>query len=94
MAILAVVLVSVQCEKMDKVNAAETVTAASIGQKMEPMTAIAMDVEIAEEGLEAAAEDVAEDDSGDDTPAPAAKGKAKAAAAIIIIILFIFKITN
>lgn len=52
MAILAVVLVSVQCEKMDKVNAAETVTAASIGQKMEPMTAIAMDVEIAEEGLE------------------------------------------
>ena len=35
----------------------------------------------AEEGLEAA-EDVADDDSGDDTPAPAAKGKAKAAVSV------------
>ncbi|MBV6824752.1 transcriptional regulator SutA [Pseudomonas sp. PD9R] len=34
-----------------------------------------------EEGLEAAAEDVAEDDGGD-TPAPAAKGKAKAAVSV------------
>ncbi|EIK97292.1 hypothetical protein PMM47T1_05896 [Pseudomonas sp. M47T1] len=34
-----------------------------------------------EEGLEAAAEDVA-DDSGDDTPAPSAKGKSKAAVSV------------
>ena len=34
-----------------------------------------------EEGLEAAAEDVAEDDGGD-APAPAAKGKAKAAVSV------------
>ncbi|MEZ1316564.1 transcriptional regulator SutA [Pseudomonas fluorescens] len=34
-----------------------------------------------EEGLEAAADDVAED-SGDDTPAPTAKGKAKAAVSV------------
>jgi hypothetical protein len=35
-----------------------------------------------EEGLEAAAEDVAEDDGGDDAPVPAAKGKAKAAVSV------------
>jgi hypothetical protein len=35
-----------------------------------------------EEGLEAAAEDVADDDGGDDAPAPAAKGKAKAAVSV------------
>jgi hypothetical protein len=40
------------------------------------------DEDEAEEGLEAAAEDVAEDDGGDDTPAPAAKGKAKAAVSV------------
>ncbi len=34
-----------------------------------------------EEGLEAAAEDVA-DDSGDDVPAPTAKGKSKAAVSV------------
>jgi len=34
-----------------------------------------------EEGLETAAEDVAEDD-GDDTPVPTAKGKAKAAVSV------------
>ncbi|MGY4491745.1 transcriptional regulator SutA [Pseudomonas sp. TE3610] len=34
-----------------------------------------------EEGLEAAAEDVA-DDSGDDAPAPTAKGKSKAAVSV------------
>ena len=34
-----------------------------------------------DEGLEAAADDVA-DDAGDDSPAPAAKGKSKAAAAV------------
>lgn len=39
------------------------------------------DEDEAEEGLEAAAEDVA-DDSGEDTPAPAAKGKAKAAVSV------------
>ncbi|KQB51686.1 hypothetical protein AQS70_17245 [Pseudomonas endophytica] len=35
-----------------------------------------------EEGLEAAAEDVADDDSGEDAPAPAAKGKSKAAVSV------------
>ena len=35
-----------------------------------------------EEGLEAAAEDVADDDGGDDTPVPTAKGKAKAAVSV------------
>lgn len=35
-----------------------------------------------EEGLEAAAEDVTDDDGGDDAPAPAAKGKAKAAVSV------------
>ncbi|MED7670879.1 hypothetical protein GXB78_27125 [Pseudomonas moraviensis subsp. stanleyae] len=39
------------------------------------------DEDEAEEGLEAAAEDVVEDDGGD-TPAPAAKGKAKAAVSV------------
>ncbi|WP_332764231.1 transcriptional regulator SutA [Pseudomonas koreensis] len=39
------------------------------------------DEDEAEEGLEAAAE-VAEDDGGDDAPAPAAKGKAKAAVSV------------
>ncbi len=40
------------------------------------------DEDEAEEGLEAAAEDVADDDGGDDTPVPAAKGKAKAAVSV------------
>ncbi|MGA9701990.1 transcriptional regulator SutA [Pseudomonas sp.] len=40
------------------------------------------DEEDTEEGLEAAAEDVADDDGGDDAPAPAAKGKAKAAVSV------------
>jgi hypothetical protein len=40
------------------------------------------DEDEAEEGLEAAAEDVAEDDGGDDAPVPAAKGKAKAAVSV------------
>ncbi|RON03887.1 transcriptional regulator SutA [Pseudomonas brassicacearum] len=35
-----------------------------------------------EEGLEAAAEDVADDDGGDDTPVPTVKGKAKAAVSV------------
>ncbi|AIG03743.1 Uncharacterised protein [Pseudomonas fluorescens] len=35
-----------------------------------------------EEGLEAAAEDVADDDGGDDAPAPTTKGKAKAAVSV------------
>ncbi|VVO10453.1 transcriptional regulator SutA [Pseudomonas fluorescens] len=35
-----------------------------------------------EEGLEAAAEDVADDDGGDDAPVPATKGKAKAAVSV------------
>ncbi|WP_339501835.1 transcriptional regulator SutA [Pseudomonas silesiensis] len=35
-----------------------------------------------EEGLETAAEDVAEDDDGGDTPVPTAKGKAKAAVSV------------
>ncbi|MCQ6256312.1 transcriptional regulator SutA [Pseudomonas hefeiensis] len=39
------------------------------------------DEDEAEEGLEAAAEDVADDD-GADVPAPAAKGKAKAAVSV------------
>ncbi|WP_347902679.1 transcriptional regulator SutA [Pseudomonas purpurea] len=39
------------------------------------------DEDEAEEGLEAAAEDVAEDDGGD-APAPTAKGKAKAAVSV------------
>jgi hypothetical protein len=39
------------------------------------------DEDEAEEGLEAAAEDVADDDGGD-TPAPTAKGKAKAAISV------------
>ncbi|UQS13302.1 transcriptional regulator SutA [Pseudomonas sp. HS6] len=41
------------------------------------------DEDEAEEGLEAAAEDVADDDGGDDAPAtPTAKGKAKAAVSV------------
>ncbi|WP_095049350.1 transcriptional regulator SutA [Pseudomonas sp. Irchel s3h9] len=39
------------------------------------------DEDEAEEGLEAVADDAAEDDGGD-TPAPAAKGKAKAAVSV------------
>ncbi|MDU9391065.1 transcriptional regulator SutA [Pseudomonas japonica] len=39
------------------------------------------DDEEGDEGLEAAADDVA-DDSGDDSPAPAAKGKSKAAVSV------------
>jgi hypothetical protein len=39
------------------------------------------DEDDAEEGLEAAAEDVADDDGGD-APAPAAKGKSKAAVSV------------
>ena len=35
-----------------------------------------------EDGLETAAEDVADDDGGDDVPAPAAKGKSKAAVSV------------
>ena len=35
-----------------------------------------------EEGLEAAAEDVADDDGGDDIPVPVAKGKSKAAVSV------------
>ena len=35
-----------------------------------------------EEGLETAAEDVADDDGGDDAPAPASKGKSKAAVSV------------
>ena len=35
-----------------------------------------------EEGLETAAEDVADDDGGEDTSAPAAKGKSKAAVSV------------
>ena len=35
-----------------------------------------------EEGLETAAEDVADDDGGEDTPAPVAKGKSKAAVSV------------
>ena len=35
-----------------------------------------------EEGLEAAADDVADDDGGDDVPVPVAKGKSKAAVAV------------
>ncbi len=35
-----------------------------------------------EEGLEAAAEDVADDDGGDDATAPTTKGKAKAAVSV------------
>lgn len=35
-----------------------------------------------EEGLEAAAEDVADDDGGDDAPVAATKGKAKAAVSV------------
>jgi hypothetical protein len=41
------------------------------------------DEDEAEEGLEAAAaEDVVDEDGGDDTPAPTAKGKAKAAVSV------------
>ena len=35
-----------------------------------------------EDGLETAAEDVADDDGGDDAPVPAAKGKSKAAVSV------------
>ena len=35
-----------------------------------------------EEGLEATAEDVADDDGGEDAPVPAAKGKSKAAVSV------------
>ena len=35
-----------------------------------------------EEGLEAAADDVADDDGGEDAPAPVAKGKSKAAVCV------------
>ena len=35
-----------------------------------------------EEGLEAAADDVADDDGGEDAPAPVAKGKSKAAVSV------------
>ena len=35
-----------------------------------------------EEGLETSADDVADDDGGDDAPAPAAKGKSKAAVSV------------
>ncbi|MEB0207752.1 transcriptional regulator SutA [Pseudomonas sp. CCC3.1] len=35
-----------------------------------------------EEGLEASAEDVADDDGGEDAPVPAAKGKSKAAVSV------------
>ena len=45
------------------------------------------DIEVGEEdetedGLETAAEDVADDDGGDDAPVPAAKGKSKAAVSV------------
>ncbi len=50
--IFAVALVSVQCEKMEKVAAAGTYPSASIDQKMQPLLAMAMDSDISEEGLE------------------------------------------